>query len=127
MYCVIKVGKQEFNLRADNYTVKLMPTFDDFGNGYIDLGKVYPKKEKLDYQVSMLCKHDREFRFWFNQDTQFVDLSNITNDIFYFGHNLDDYHIIGIHCKAFEYKVKGNSDATALTRLNIISLIVEQD
>ena len=66
MIVTVIVDDKMSEFSADSYDIKIMPDADTYGNGFIDLTKVYPKENVISYLASMLCKHNRPLRFWFS-------------------------------------------------------------
>lgn len=121
----INVNNTIFNINSDNYDIKIMPDYERYGNGYIELNKVWYKDTKLAYLSTMLCKHPRPFRFWFSKKHTKIMVNGLDIDIMDFCKNVDNYHVISFKVNCLKYKLKG--DLNLHTRLEITELNVEED
>lgn len=119
-----------FEFSVDNYDISIMPDAKQYGNGYIDLFKAYPKENVLAYLISMICKHNKSLRFWFSKKyTKIHD--NIHNDFdktidcIDFCNQLSDYHILSFKAIILPYRIV-NQEGT-FYRCQIVSMEVEKD
>ena len=117
---------KHFDLVSDSYETKLNADWKTYSNGYVDAGKVYPKQQKTEYLLSMLCVHPRPFRFWFNKHTSIIlDSDNSTINPMDFCEHINDYHILSMRCCTQKYRLLIEDDCRV--RLIITRMVVDLD
>ena len=102
----IDVQNKHWDLISDSYETKLNADWKTYSDGYVDVWKVYPKQQMLEYAASILCIHPRPFRFWFNKNTSIIlDSDNSAINPMDFCKHIDDYHILSIRCCTQRYRI----------------------
>lgn len=119
-----------FEFSVDNYDISIIPDAKRYGNGYIDLFKVYPKENVLAYLSSMICKHDRPLRFWFSKNHTNIDEYihndfNKTIDCIDFCNRFGEYHILNFKAHILSYKIINQENT--FYRCQIFNMEIEKD
>lgn len=118
-----------FEFNADQYDVHIIPDYKTYGNGIIDISKIYPQIIYLDYCEELLSidYRVRPHRFWFgNRNTSIFDEDGDKIDNVEFCATSSDFHIISIEVACHRYKIKCNTlrDKKYIHRSDIIKMVV---
>jgi len=120
---------RSFEFNADQYDIHIIPDYKKYGNGCIDISKIYPKAIDLEYcseLLSMDCR-SRPHRFWFGKrNTSIFDEDGNKIDNVEFCAASSDFHIISIEVAYYRYKINYNilRNEDYIHRLEIIKMVV---
>lgn len=118
-----------FEFNADQYDVHIVPGYKKYGNGWIDISKIYPKMIDLEYCAELLsidCK-SRPHKFWFgNRKTSIFDEDGDKIDNVEFCATSSDFHIISMEIACYRYKMNYITlqNEKYIHRLEIIKMVV---
>ena len=118
-----------FEFNADQYDVGISPDYKKYGNGRIDISKIYPKVINLEYCAELLSIDHRlrPHRFWFgNRNTSIFDEDGDKIDNVEFCEISSSFHIISIEVTCCRYKINYNTlrDEKYIHRLEITKMVV---